>query len=143
MTREELENNYEFKVTKKALMREFPFIKDVTVKKDDDINKYPSSIYLELVIDPYVMAHQYGFRVWDAVTRSLKKDEPYWFPYLSIFVENDNRMELVAPITKAIEELIDGIHKSPALPSELRLGKKLRVGSYMAYPSSLPSNMTD
>ena len=45
MTREQLENNYEYKVTKKALMREFPFVKDVFVKDDNDIDKWRSTVY--------------------------------------------------------------------------------------------------
>ena len=34
MTKEELYDNYEFKVTKRTLMSEFPFIKDVYVQDD-------------------------------------------------------------------------------------------------------------
>jgi hypothetical protein len=67
MTREELENNYEYKVTKKALMREFPFIKDVFVKEDEEINKWSFGIFLDLIIDPFAFGHQYGFRVWGPV----------------------------------------------------------------------------
>jgi hypothetical protein len=35
MTKEEIENTYEFKIIKKAVMREFPFIKDVFISEDD------------------------------------------------------------------------------------------------------------
>jgi hypothetical protein len=143
MTREQLENNYEYKVTKKALMREFPFIKDVHVKDDDDINKWVRYIYIDLIVDPFAFAHQYGFRVWGPIINALKRGEDYMSAYLSLFIGDPDRVELASPVNKAMEELMDGIHQSPAIPHELKLGKTLKLGSYTATPSSLPSNMTD
>ena len=142
MTREQLENNYEYKVTKKALMREFPFVKDVYVKDDNDIDKWRAITYLDLIIDPFAFAHQYGFRVWGPIINALRRGEPYMSPYLSLFIGDDDRTELAYPINKAMDELMDGIHKSPAIPYELKLGKILKLGSYTANPSSLPSNMS-
>lgn len=142
MTREEFENNYEYKVTKKALMREFPFIKDVYVKDDNDINKWESTVWIDLIIDPFAFAHQYGFRVWGPIVNALKRGENYMSPYLSIFIGDDDRVELASPINKAMEELMVGIHKSPAIPQELKLGKKLHLGTFTATPSSLPPNMS-
>ena len=142
MTREELENNYEYKVTKRALLREFPFVKDVLVKDDEDITKWKSSIYIDLIIDPFAFAHQYGFRVWGPIINALKRGEDYMSPYLSLFIGDGDRVELASPINKAMEELMDGVHKSPAIPQELKLGKKLYVGTFTATPSSLPHNMS-
>ena len=53
MTEEELYDNYEFKVTKRALMREFPFIKNVYVKDPATIDQYKSFIFLDADINPY------------------------------------------------------------------------------------------
>ena len=141
MTREELENNYQYKVTKKALMREFPFIKDVIVT-DDDLTKWKSTIYMDLIIDPFVLSHQYGFRLWQPIVNALKRGEDYWSPYLSIFAGDENRIELTTPIVNAMDELIDGIRKSPAIPQDFKLNKVLNLGSFRAKPSSVPSNMT-
>jgi len=143
MTREEFENNYEYKVTKKALMREFPFIKDVFVKDEEDINKWSNLIFFDIIIDPFALAHQYGFRVWGPVINSLKRGESYMSPYLSLFIGDSNRIDLASPINRAMEELINGIHTSPAIPSDFKLGKKLMLGSFTATPSSVPSSMTD
>ena len=143
MTREEFESNYEYKVTKKALMQEFPFIKDVYVKDDEDINKWSNTIYLDIIIDPFSLAHQYGFRVWEPVVIALRRGENYWSSFISIFIRDDDRVKLASPINKAMEELMEGIHRSPAIPQELKLGKRLMIGSFTATPSSLPSNMTD
>ena len=141
MTREELENNYQYKVTKKALMREFPFIKDVYVT-DEDLNKWKSTIYMDLIIDPFVLAHQYGFRLWQPIINKLKDGEDYWSPYLSIFASDNDRLEITSPIVNAMNELIDGIRNSPAIPQDFKLNKVLNLGSFRAKPSSVPSNMT-
>lgn len=142
MTREELENNYEYKVTKKALMREFPFIKDVFVKDDNDINKWMTTIYLDVIIDPFALTHQYGLPIWNVIIKYLKLGEEYTSPYISIFIGSNDRVELASPINRAMEELMDGVHKSPAIPYELKLGKELKLGSFTATPSSLPPNMS-
>jgi hypothetical protein len=64
-------------------------------------------------------------------------------PYLSLFIGDGNRIDLATPINRAMEELMDGIHNSPAIPYDFKLDKKLMLGSYTALPSSVPSNMTD
>jgi hypothetical protein len=64
-------------------------------------------------------------------------------PYISLFIGDSDRVELASPVNKAMEELMDGIHKSPAIPHELKLGKIMNIGTFTATPSSLPSNMTD
>ena len=135
MTREELEDNYEYKVTKKALMREFPFIKNVYVKDDDDINKWKYALYLELVIDPYILGHMYGIPVWNLVTRSLQRGEDYWAWQLGTFFQD---RDVTDEIDREMKALTKGIHKSPALPDELKLPKELEVGTFITYPKYLP-----
>jgi hypothetical protein len=140
MTAQELNDNYEYKITKRALIKEFPFIKDVSVK-EEAINKWSGLIYIDLIIDPFVFAQQYGFRVWGPIINVLKRGENYRFPYISIFIGNSDRVELASPVNKAMEELTHGIHKSPAIPHELKLGKELVIGTFTATPSSLPPDM--
>ena len=140
MTAQELNDNYEYKITKRALIKEFPFIKDVSVK-EEAINKWSRSIYIDLIIDPFAFAQQYGFRVWGPIINDLKRGENYRSPYISIFIGNSDRVELASPINKAMDELMYGIHKSPAIPHELKLGKELVIGTFTATPSSLPPDM--
>ena len=140
MTAQELNDNYEYKITKRALIKEFPFIKDVSVK-EEAINKWSGRIYIDLIIDPFVFAQQYGFRVWGPIINYLRRGENYRSPYISIFIGNSDRVELASPVNKAMEELMYGIHKSPAIPHELKLGKELVIGTFTATPSSLPPDM--
>ena len=61
MTPEQLENNYEFKVVRRALMREYPWIKDVTFKPSE-LEKY-NLIFLDLIVDPIKMGEAYGYNI--------------------------------------------------------------------------------
>lgn len=140
MTKEELYDNYEFKITKRTLMREFPFIKDVYVEDDEAINRYEHFIWLTVDIDPYQMGQMYGLSVSKFVTRALKRGEPYWVPFLSTLMSGG--VEDTYPIAQAMEKVIGGVHKSPALPSELKLPKELDISSYMVKPESLPPDIT-
>ena len=140
MTKEELENNYEYKVAKKALLREFPFVVDVMFRDDEDINKWRYNIYLQIVINPYILSTAYGYSVFRWVTTALKRGEPYWSTYLSLFVDA-NHGDDMRKLQAKMEEVLDGIHTTTALPPEYKLDKQLMVGSFIAYPDSLPSNL--
>lgn len=140
MTKEELYDNYEFKVTKRTLMNEFPFIKDVYAEDEEAINRYEHYIWLSVDIDPYQMGQMYGLKVANFVTRALKRGEPYWAPYLSILMVGG--MEETYPIAQAMEKLMEGVHYSPALPSELKLPKQLEISGHMVKPEYLPPDIT-
>jgi hypothetical protein len=140
MTKEELDNNYEYKITKRALMKEFPFIKDISPRDDEDINRWKYSIYLEVVIDPYILGQIYGIPVWPYVTRSLQRGEPYWAPYLNTFFNNS---DVIDRINKEMGNTILTIRKSKALPDELKLHKQLEIGTFITYPQYLPPSFDD
>lgn len=139
MTKEELEDNYQFKVTKKALMRELPFIKDVYVD-EEDLEKY-KTIMVHFIVDPYALGKMFGLPIWNAITRNLQYGHKYTTPLISLFIDGDNRYEDAKPITKAIEEIIQGVAKSPALPNEYKLSRPITHGSFTVLPSSLPPDM--
>lgn len=140
MTKEELYDNYEFKVTKRTLMNEFPFIKDVYVEDDEAINKYEHYIWLTVDIDPYQMGQMYGLKVTNFVTRALKRGEPYWAPYLSTLMVGS--VDDTWPIRQALEKVMSGVHYSPALPSELKLEKEMDISAYNVKPEYLPPDIT-
>ena len=139
MTLEELYDNYEFKVTKRALMREFPFIKNVYVKDPATIDQYKSFIFLDADINPYEFSHMYGLKVDRITDKYLRRGEPYWAPYLSMFIKSG--VEDTYPIKQAINELVHSIQKSSAIPQEFKLDRELDIGSYHAGPDTLPPDM--
>jgi len=139
MTEQELYDNYTFKVVKRALMREFPFIKNVYVKDPATIDEYKSFIFLDADINPYEMSHMYGLKVDRITDKYLRRGEPYWGPYLSLFVSGG--VEETWPIKKAISDLMYSIQKSPAIPQEFKLDRELDIRAYHAGPDTLPPDM--
>jgi hypothetical protein len=138
MTIDEFKNQYEFKLVKKALMREFPFVKDVTVRNEEDINRWKYTSYVELVIDPFILGNMFNMKVWYVVVNSLKRGEPYWSTTLSIYFVGNDRFEVVGEVRRRMETLMDEIHNSPAIPQELKMDKNILIGTYIANPDSLP-----
>ena len=145
MTYEQLMDNYEFKIAKKMLKREYPWIKDVGIKDDiNEINKY-NLIFLDVTIDPYELGRQEDWTVVRFLKRSINDIGEYWSPYLSSFFK-DVMWEDARPLQDGVNKELASIHTSPALPTELRLpgSRKFQVGSWYAYPTSItPEDTTD
>ena len=129
ITYDELLDNYEFKVGKRILTREYPWIKDVYMRNPDDVNKY-NLIFMDIIFDPFQLAEQEGWRMASYVARSIERGDDFWSPYLSTFYSShpDDARALVQKIDKSLEDL----HKSPAIPQDLKLPatRKLNVGSF-------------
>jgi len=143
MTYEQLIDNYEFKIAKKMLLREYPWIKDVVIR-EDEINKW-NLIFLDVTIDPYELGRQEDWTVARYLDRSIREVGEYWSPYLSTFYK-DVMWEDARPLQDSINKSLESIHTSPALPEELRLPgtRKFQVGSWYAYPTSItPEDTTN
>jgi len=143
MTYEEFLDNYEFKVAKKILTREYPWIKDVCLRNPEDVNKY-NLIFLDIIFDPFELAQQEGWRVASYMVRAIENGMDFWSPYLSTFftTNTDDARALVQEIDKALE----GIHASPAIPQDLKLPgtRKLNVGSIHVLPGTkVPTDYVD
>ena len=133
MTGDELRDNYEFKVVRRALIKEYPWIKDVDFK-EEDLNNY-NLIFLDLVVDPVEMAETYGYELTPWVITSLKNGYRYAGNYPSLLFDisyEDGKDEIINPLNR----MIDTIHNSPALPNELRLpsGRTFQVSSFTVNP---------
>jgi len=136
MTYEQLIDNYEFKIAKKMLLREYPWIGDVVIN-EDEINKW-NLIFLDVVIDPYELGRQMGWTPTRYLRRRIEEDGEYWSPYISTFYK-DVTWDDARPLQDGINKSLESIHTSPALPSELRLPgtRKFQIGSWYAYPTSI------
>ena len=126
MTPEQLNDNYEYKVTKKILLREFKWIKDISFK-DNEINDY-NLIFIDLYINPFELSDETGWAISKWTLNDIEKGEPYYSPYLSSLMKVS--YEEAKDITKSIEQTIESVHKSAAIPKELRLpgARKLAIG---------------
>jgi hypothetical protein len=144
MTYEQLMDNYEYKVVKRLLKKEYPWIKDVDVKDDnDEINKY-NLIFVDVTIDPFELGRQEDWTPSRYLRRRIEDDGEYWSPYLSSFFR-DVMWEDARPLQDDINKALASIHSSPALPIDLRLPgtRKFQIGSWYAYPTSITPEDTE
>lgn len=144
ITPEELYDNYEYKVTVKALKREFPFIKDVRID-EDKINQY-GIIFLELYIDPYQMAKTYNLTPSEYIMGSIMKGEDYFNgPVFTPTIYFKEGLEQLKPVTEAIDRLVDEVHYSKAIPTTMKMyhGRRLAVGGYIVIPEYVSEPIDD
>lgn len=137
MTPEELKNNYQFIITRRLLMKDFPWIKNV-LPPDDDINKY-GLIFLNLIVDPYELAKERDWRVAWFIKSYLQPGlmrGTFWSPYLSTMFASGS--EGASSETRELESYMNKIASSPAIPQDIKLprGRKFSVGKVIMDPNS-------
>lgn len=115
---EELQNNYEYKIMRKAVMREYPWVTDVTIFNPDNINEY-NILFVDLVINPILLQQETEWPIMWYVPYNVGQHGMMTGPFLSAFFKVSFResQDLVGDI----ETLMKSIHKSPALPDELKI----------------------
>ena len=118
MTLDELYDNYHFKVVKRAIMREYPWIKDVWVK-EDELNKY-GLIFLNLDIDPIMLGEEQGWTMTPWVLKAYENGKNYNGMYLSLFYDKLNYDE-VKDLQDDLNSLANSVGISPAFPKDLLL----------------------
>ena len=129
ITEQEVYDNYEFKVIKRALMREYPWVTDVKVSQED-LDEY-RLIFLEVDIDLPKLVEQTGWTPSSWVTRAHNEGKHYSGNHLATFIDRPS-YEVTNPIMIEMNKLIEDIHKSPALPDDLKImsGRNFSIGSY-------------
>lgn len=136
VTHDEVENSYEFKLMKRILKKEFPWIIDVKVPSDEEINQY-NLIFVDIFIDPFILQKE---KEWPIVsylkyylTGGRSHHDPYTYQssYLSTLY-NVDRQE-TQEVQDDVETTMRSISKSNAIPSDLKLGKgrSFAVGSWI------------
>lgn len=144
ITYEEFLDNYEFKVAKRILLREYPWIKDVRYIHPDDINKW-NLIFVDIFINPFELSELKGWTVANYVTSSVERGEEFWSPYLTTFFTKsigEEGREMVTEMEKTLED----IHKSSAIPQEMKLPghRKLNIGSWHTVEGlTIPTSYVD
>ena len=143
MTYEELIDNYEFKVGRRILIREYPWIKDVVLKHPDEVNKY-NLIFVDVIINPFELSQEKGWRLASFVVRSIERGDYFWSPYLTTYFTNVG--DEVRDMVQGMEQTLENLHKSPAIPQEMRLPghRKLNIGSWYTEPGTeVPTDYID
>ena len=133
ITPEELENNYEYKIVKRALMKQYPFIKEVTFDPNE-LDVY-NLIFLNFIVDPIQMGETYGWELTPWVKSAIDDGRKYVGNYPSLLY-NVSYEEGKNTMTNVMNDMMQEIHNSPALPDDLVLpkGRMFTTGSFIINP---------
>lgn len=143
VTREEVENSYEFKLIKRIIKKEFPFIREVLLPPDDQLNKY-SLIFLDMVIDPFMLQREKGWEInrfvksyYGVLSNFNKGPYRYVSNFLSTIYDIDR--PTAQTVVQPIERTMEAVASSPAIPKDLKLGKdrKFVTGTWLI-PHDIP-----
>lgn len=134
MTPEEVINSYHFKVIKKLLKLNYPFIKDIVLESGGkEINKY-NLIFLSVIIDNDKIVEYFNAPLHRWVGMSFNLYGEYSATGLNMFVDIDRSAS--ERVRDDMNETIRRINTSKSLPEDLRLppGRNFSVLDFHAFP---------
>ena len=116
-TTEELYDNYTFKLIRRALMRDFPYIKNVFVNPFD-LGKY-NTIFLNFEFDPTIWGEMYDDPMKDWLKDEVNNGSYVDLPYP--ITASDMTYDEYQSIKKSIEKVMSEVFNSEAVPRELKI----------------------
>jgi hypothetical protein len=129
MTAQEIQDNYTYKIVRKVLMREYPWIKDVQLDIPG-VEKFDYAIFLDVYINPYELGEEREYNVARWIEQAIRNKEDYYTSVITMYF--DGSSEEMRAITQEVNDTIRATQKSPAIPPDLRLpeNRRFMVGSY-------------
>ena len=127
-TKEEIENNYEFKVIKRLLKKEFPFITDVNLT--DNWDDYNSLLFVDVSLNPSLLMEYLNIPDTPTSTRYLRVFS-HSVAYLSmLFPSSFNRDESISDLAKKVQSVITKIHQSSSIPDDMKLPRPVSISGW-------------
>jgi hypothetical protein len=132
-TKAEVESSPMFKIIKKAIMRKYPWIKDIYAGDEEDMKKYSSMLFLDADIDAQQLAdeNEWTLEQWvnpDLQRRIYNRDH-FNTVYLSVLFTKPSDEEARA-LQNDIDDEMKRIQKSNAIPSDIKIGKTLGLSNF-------------
>jgi len=127
-TREDIENNYEFKVMKRLLKKEFPFITDMRLT--DNWDDYNSLYFIDISVNPTMLMEVLNIPDTPNATRYLRVYN-HSVAYLSmLFPSSFNRDDSISNLAKQVQTTITRVHQSPSIPEDMILYKPVSISGW-------------
>jgi hypothetical protein len=122
-----------FKIIKKAIMRKYPWIKDIYAGDEEDMKKYSSMLFLDADIDAQQLAdeNEWTLEQWvnpDLQRRIYNRDH-FNTVYLSVLFTKPSDEE-ARQLQNDIDDEMKRIQKSNAIPSDIKIGKTLGLSNF-------------
>ena len=131
-TKAEVESSPIFKIVKKAIMRKYPWIKDLYVGDEEDISRYNSMLFLDMDIDALKMVEEYEMTPEFWITNpswGFRNRPSYDSVYLTTMVNKDDYQE-ARDLQDEVESEMRRIQNSDAIPSEYKINKRFGISTF-------------
>lgn len=110
-------NNYEYKLAKRILKMDYPWILDLVVPPTSELDRW-TLIFVNILIDPKIFSETYNVKMLPTTANR--------YAYLY------NIFEMPKHVATSYDDLIQDffidLHKNPAIPEELKLPNDRRLG---------------
>ena len=134
---EEFLDNYEYKVTKRLVKKEFPYVIDII--PTESFEDYKTLSFVFVVINPQKFMEVYSeldLRLYGYLEYLSQSFIPGYIYGSSLdFFFNYDKSRNSSPDFKSIEndirDTIDSVHKSESIPKDLKLYGEIAVSGYM------------
>jgi hypothetical protein len=127
-TTEEIEDNYEYKVVKRLLKKEFPFITDM--KLTDNWSIYNSLFFVDVSVNPYLLMEVLNIPDTPNAKKYLRVfNVPV--TYLSmLFPSSFNRDDSISDLGKKVQSTILRVQQSPSIPPDMKLPRPINISGW-------------
>ena len=130
--KEYYENLYEFKVIKRILKMEYPWIKDIRVHSD--ITSY-TRLFLEIEVDPIKLMKEMGYKkMSDWAQLCYDRGDYYNSGYFSVMFngsDSDDKLHDDSERVKDdMQKIIDNVTKSEVIPVEYKVDRYMSVNDF-------------
>ena len=122
MDKESIENSLEFKLTKKYLLKNYPFIKNVILSPDWE--KYTAIYFVDLSIDIETLSDLYDLNIPKGYSPVFSRTV-----YLSLLSGSPHN-EILDEIQNKIKKDLERIHLSSHIPEKNKLDRKISIGEF-------------
>lgn len=122
-TTEDIMKTMEYKVMKKTLMRQYPFVKDVI--PTDDHEKYKTLTFFNVIIDLKKLEEYVGSPINSILSRMITAT-----PYLSMFYDEPRDSIKAKDTQKDMEDLMIRVHKSNAIDPSMKMKRKPNISIF-------------
>lgn len=133
---EDFLDNYEYKVTKRLVKKEFPYVIDII--PTENFEDYNTLSFVFIVINPQKFMSMYSelnLKMWgylDYLNDNFIPGYVYGNSLNFFFYPPKGQPEPdFKPIENDIRDTIDSVHKSEAIPKDLRLKGEIAASGYM------------
>ena len=133
LTLEEVLDSYELNIAKRLLRQKFPWVQDINISERNDINEY-GLIFTNIDVDgekflqAYPEASIYPFQY-----NYFKEGRIPNHSFLNIFFNDVDTQD----IENDIDNIFKQVHRSPAIPDELKLphDRRLSISGFRVDPT--------